>query len=121
MSEKVHSKSTPRWSSSKNNVFGEIITEIEFLFYCISISIDNEAPVISSTSSQNAYTDTGSSMVEVSWPLPTASDNSGEGVTLTSDYSPGDSFPTGNTTVTYTATDVYGNVATSSFEVKVSG
>ena len=87
----------------------------------MSILTDNEAPVISTTSSQNVYTDTGSSMAVVSWPLPTASDNSGEGVTLTSDYSPGDSFPIGNTTVTYTATDAYGNVATSSFEVKVSG
>ena len=83
---------------------------------------DNESPVITSTNSnQNVYTDTGSSMAVVSWPLPTASDNSGEGVTLTSDYSPGDSFPIGNTTVTYTARDAYGNVATSSFEVEVSG
>ena len=104
-----------------NNFFKEIVTEIEFLFYCISILTDNEPPVISSTSSQNVYTDTGSSMAVVWWPLPTASDNSGEGVTLTSDYSPGDSFPIGNTTVTYTATDAYGNVAISSFEVEVSG
>ena len=57
----------------------------------------------------------------VSWTPPTASDNSGEAVTLTSDYSPGDTFPIGTTTVTYTATDSYGNIATSTFDVVVTG
>ena len=57
----------------------------------------------------------------MSWTLPTASDNSGEAVTLTSDYSPGDTFAIGNTTVTYTATDAYGNRATSAFNVVVMG
>ena len=50
-----------------------------------------------------------------------ANDNSGEAVTLTSDYSPGDNFTIGNTIVTYTAVDVYGNVATYSFDVVVTG
>ena len=57
----------------------------------------------------------------MSWTPPTASDNSGETVTLTSDYSPGDTFPIGTTVVTYTAMDAYGNVATSSFNVVVTG
>ena len=57
----------------------------------------------------------------MSWTPPTASDNSGEAVTLTSDYSPGETFPIGNTTVTYTATDAYGNTATSTFNVVVTG
>ena len=57
----------------------------------------------------------------VSWTPPTASDNSGEVVTLTSDYSPGDTFPIGTTTVTYTAMDVYGNMATCTFNVVVTG
>ena len=102
-------------------LYGEIFIEMDYPTLLHINIIDNEAPVISTTSSQNVYTDTGSSMAVVWWPLPTASDNSGEGVTLTLDYSPGDSFPIGNTIVTYTATDSYGNVATSSFEVKVSG
>ena len=83
---------------------------------------DTEVPVISSTPSiQNLNTDAGSPNATVSWTPPTASDNSGEAVTLTSDYSPGDTFPIGTTTVTYTATDCYGNAATSSFDVVVTG
>ena len=57
----------------------------------------------------------------MSWTPPTASDNSGEAVTLTSDYSPGDTFHIGTTTVTYTATDAYGNIATLPFNVVVTG
>ena len=57
----------------------------------------------------------------VTWTVPTASDNSGEAVTLTSDYSPGDVFLLGDTTVTYTATDAYGNTGTYSFNVEVTG
>ena len=86
------------------------------------IFTDTEVPVISSTPSiQNVSTDAGSPNATVSWTPPTASDNSGEAVTLTSDYSPGDTFPIGTTTVTYTATDCYGNAATSSFDVVVTG
>ena len=57
----------------------------------------------------------------VTWTIPTATDNSEEAVTLTSDYSPGDVFLLGNTTVTYTATDVYGNTGSYSFNVEVTG
>ena len=66
-------------------------------------------------------TDPGSPNATVSWTPPTASDNSGEAVTLTSDYSPDDIFTTGTTTVTYTATDAYGNTGTSTFDVVVIG
>ena len=66
-------------------------------------------------------TDTSLPNATVSWTPPTASDNSGEAVTLTSDYSPGDTFPIGTTTVTYTATDTYGNTATSIIIVIVTG
>ena len=66
-------------------------------------------------------TDSGLPNATVSWTPPTASDDSGEAVTLTSDYSPGDAFSIGTTTVTYTATDAFGNTATSSFNVVVIG
>ena len=83
---------------------------------------DTEIPVISGTpSTQNVNTEVSLPNVTVSWTPPTAIDNSGEAVTLTSDYSPGDKFPIGTTTVTYTATDTYGNVATSTFNVVVTG
>ena len=57
----------------------------------------------------------------VSWTPPTASDNSGEAVTMTSDYESGETFPIGKTKVTYTATDSYGNTASSAFNVVVTG
>ena len=44
-----------------------------------------------------------------------------EGVTVISSHNPGDTFPIGITTVTYTATDPYGNLATTSFNVVVTG
>ena len=88
----------------------------------ISYKADNEAPSISDTPSiVNVSTDDNSPNATVQWTPPTASDNSGGAVTLTSDYSPGDTFPIGTTTVTYTATDAYGNTATSTFNVVVTG
>ena len=86
------------------------------------IFTDAEVPVISGTpSNQTMNTDASLPNATVSWTPPTASDNSGEVVTLTSDYSPGDTFHIGTTTVTYTATDTYGNTATSTFNVVVIG
>ncbi|XP_071496209.1 uncharacterized protein [Diadema antillarum] len=52
------------------------------------------------------------------WTEPTASDNSGH-VTLTSTHQPGDTFPIGQTTVTYTAVDPAGNVANCNFSVVI--
>ena len=83
---------------------------------------DTEDPVISGIPrTQNAST-TGvnSTTAIVSWTPPTATDNSGS-VTLIGSHNPGDSFPIGNTTVTYTATDLSGNQATASFNVTVTG
>ena len=83
---------------------------------------DAEVPIISGTpSNETVNTGSGLPIVTVSWTPPTASDNSGEAVTLTSDYTPGDRFSIGTTTVTYTATDTYGNTATSTFNVVVIG
>ena len=83
---------------------------------------DAESPVISSTlSSVNVTTNTDSAIATVSWKPPTATDNSGEAVTLMSDYNPGDNFIVGTTTVTYTAVDAYNNTATYSFAVVVTG
>ena len=86
------------------------------------IFTDAEDPIISDTpSTQNVNTDAHSPTATVSWTPPTASDNSGETVTLTSDYESGDTFPIGTTTVTYAATDTSGNTATSTFNVVVTG
>ena len=72
-------------------------------------------------SHQNVHTDASLATATVYWTPPTASDNSGEAVTLTSDYSPGDNFIIGNTTVVYTVVDTYGNGVKYSFDVVVRG
>jgi hypothetical protein len=53
------------------------------------------------------------------WTPPTATDNCPGTVTLDADHHPGDEFPAGTTTVTYTATDAGGNQITASFTVTV--
>ena len=88
---------------------------------CFILFADNENPVVSAISDINVNTDPSSSTARVSWQQPTVTDNSGEEVTLTSDYSPGEQFSVGTTTVTYTARDRYGNEATSQFDVIVTG
>ena len=57
-----------------------------------------------------------SSCNPVTWTPPTVTDNC-PGVVTTASHLPGTNFPAGTTTVTYTSTDVYGNVSTSSFNV----
>ena len=54
----------------------------------------------------------------VSWTAPVASDNC-PGVVLTSSHNPGDTFPVGTTTVTYTATDGSGLTDICSFDITV--
>ena len=73
-----------------------------------------------SDQSQTGNTDSGLATGTISWTAPTATDNSGT-QTLTSTHNPGDSFPIGTTTVTYTATDAAGNSANCSFDVIVVG
>ena len=83
--------------------------------------LDIEAPVIGGCpSDQSGNTDSGLATGTISWTAPTATDNSGT-QTLTSTHNPGDSFPIGTTTVTYTATDAAGNSANCSFDVIVNG
>lgn len=53
------------------------------------------------------------------WIPPTATDNCGT-ATVTSTHTSGSQFPLGNTTVTYTATDLVGNSSTCSFTVTIS-
>ncbi len=82
---------------------------------------DTTPPVFSSCPTDIVLTnDVGVCGAVASWTLPVATDNCG-GVVLTSNnYSSGDSFLPGVTTVVYTATDTAGNTATCSFTVTVS-
>ncbi len=56
--------------------------------------------------------------VEVTWTAPTASDNCGA-TTLSSNFTSGDTFPIGTSTVTYTATDVCGNTSSCEFTIEI--
>ncbi|WP_375577704.1 HYR domain-containing protein [Marivirga tractuosa] len=55
----------------------------------------------------------------VTWDEPSVSDNCGSEPDLTSNFNSGSTFPLGTTTVTYTATDESGNIASCSFDVTV--
>ena len=87
------------------------------------IYIDAEGPRFSNIPSNiNQNTDAGENFGTVSWTPPTATDNSGTVVSLTSSHNSGDTFHINTTTtVTYTATDPYSNDATMSFTVTVTG
>ncbi|XP_072028212.1 hyalin-like [Amphiura filiformis] len=80
---------------------------------------DHEKPVIDNMPANIIQdTDPGMSTATVIWTLPTGSDNSGS-QTLASSHTPGSSFPTGVTIVTYNSTDAAGITVTSSFTVTI--
>ncbi len=80
---------------------------------------DNENPVLTNCPTDiMSDTDTGLCNAVVNWTPPTASDN--DNVSITSTHNPGDTFVTGTTMVTYTATDLAGNSVSCSFDVTVT-
>ena len=83
--------------------------------------VDNQFPVINNCPSNRTVTAVAGTCASaaVSWTAPTASDNC-SGVTLTSNYAPGSTFPVGTTQVIYTSTDGSGNITTCSFNVVVT-
>ena len=59
---------------------------------------------------------------KVIWKVPVITDNWGAThVTQVSNYQPGDVFPIGISTVTYTATDCSGNEQTFSLSITING
>ena len=82
---------------------------------------DNEVPVINGTPANITQSnDPGQCGAAVTWTPATVSDNC-PGSTISSDHQPGDVFPLGTTTVTYTATDAAGNPAVAtSFTITVT-
>jgi gliding motility-associated-like protein len=80
--------------------------------------LDNTNPEIDGVPSDITVSATaGACVYPVSWPDVVATDNCE--VTLTSNHSPGDSFPPGVSKVTYTATDQAGNTVTAEFNITV--
>ncbi|MGC9355726.1 MAG: HYR domain-containing protein, partial [Mariniphaga sp.] len=98
-------------ADNSNNEF-TLLTDVE----------DNTPPVISDCPPDiTVYSEDGNPLncaQAVIWTEPTASDNC-ELSGFTSNMEPGDEFPLGETTVTYTATDASGNSSTCSFKVTV--
>lgn len=82
------------------------------------VIIDAEVPLFTNCPSNISITAnlSGCSAV-VNWTAPTVTDNCN--YALISSHNPGDTFPEGPTTVTYTATDVNGNIGTCSFNIQV--
>ncbi|HIC24072.1 MAG TPA: HYR domain-containing protein, partial [Planctomycetes bacterium] len=81
---------------------------------------DTEGPwILGLPSGLNLETDAGACSAVATWGGPLTTDNCG-GAIMSSDYSPGDSFPVGTTTVTYTSSDSDGNTTTESFLVTVN-
>jgi hypothetical protein len=79
---------------------------------------DVTPPVISGCPTDiTVPTDTSYCSAEVTWTAPTATDNCS--VILSSSHSPGDTFPFGLTTVTYTATDGAGLTDLCTFDINV--
>ena len=84
------------------------------------IVVDNTLPVLSCPGNVTVYTGAGRTTCNqtASWTVPSPSDNCGI-QSLTANKNPGDLFPVGTTTVTYTALDVNGNQSQCSFTVNV--
>ncbi|NRA74666.1 MAG: HYR domain-containing protein, partial [Planctomycetes bacterium] len=82
--------------------------------------LDEEAPTfVEIPSGINLSNDLGLCSAVVTWDTPITTDNC-EMLSLETTHAPGSVFPVGTTNVTYTATDIYGNVAQQSFDVSVS-
>ena len=86
---------------------------------CESTDMDAIPPVIAGCPTNITVSLPSGCTMPVSWTAPTATDNCGA-VALTSTHNPGAIFSKGTISVTYTATDDYGNIATCSFNVTVN-
>jgi len=80
---------------------------------------DTVAPVFTKPPDVDQTTD--ASGANVSFPLPTATDDADPSPVVTCDHAPGSHFPVGSTLVTCTATDASGNTATTTFTVLLRG
>jgi len=81
---------------------------------------DNEPPVIINVPVSLIQTnDAGTCGAVVTWDAVRATDNCGL-ISFISDHQPGETFPLGETTVMFTATDRNNNIATASFTITVT-
>jgi gliding motility-associated-like protein len=85
--------------------------------YTITVIDDQDPGIANCPADITVGVDAGDCGAIVSWTPPTITDNCTYSYTVSND--PGDTFPVGTTTVTYTATDGSGNVSVCSFDVTV--
>ncbi len=82
------------------------------------LSVDTTAPVISGCpNSETYFVSPGTPSTPVTWIKPTATDNSGEQPMVVESHQPGENFPVGTTSVTYTFTDSSMNQAQCAFTI----
>ncbi|XP_072169503.1 uncharacterized protein [Diadema setosum] len=90
------------------------------VFEVVVYQVDSTAPQIIGCPGDMTRTLTlEQNSVQVFWTAPTASDNSGNAPTITSNFSPGDSFGLGEWRVVYTVTDEAGNSVQCTFTITV--
>ncbi len=82
--------------------------------------IDNESPIFNALFDIEHDTDPGKATATLTLPTPHATDNSGR-VTVASSHQETYIFPIGETEVTFTASDPYGNIAINEIVVAVRG
>ncbi|MBX7093572.1 MAG: HYR domain-containing protein [Flavobacteriales bacterium] len=88
--------------------------------FSITITDTQNPTIVGLPSNMSVPANSGGCTGTASWTAPTATDNcSGVTITQTAGPASGSSFPSGLTTITYTATDASGNTATGSFTVNV--
>ncbi len=102
------------WTASDLNNSALAASCIQYIYLS-----DDTPPVISNTPQNITVSGQGSGcQVAVTWSAPTVSDNCG--ASLSSNYTSGQTFGEGTTTVTYTATDGCGNTVSTSFTITVT-
>ncbi|XP_070570291.1 uncharacterized protein [Ptychodera flava] len=87
--------------------------------FTVTVVPDNTPPVITGCPSDISALDRFNPGEAIEWTEPTATDNSGGLVILTSTHQPGDIFHIGSTQVTYTAVDEAGYQAVCTFLVVI--
>ena len=103
-----------------NQIQISLIRCIHFLNYQHPISVNNHPSTNNCPSEQIIPADPGGTTASATWTVPTFTDELGSNI-ATSPYNPGDTFPLGETVVTYTAYDLTGNVGSCSFSIIVQG
>jgi hypothetical protein len=93
-----------------------------FVYYGVTVTTDPDVtpPVITMPGNIIVAADPGSCGTTVTYATPTATDNCSASVALTSGASSGSFFQVGVNTITYTATDPYGNSSPENFTVTVN-